>query len=258
MHNIVQLLDAHAWMAVASCVQTLYIREGETWSTHTLDSIHIVKADLDRVWSFFSSPANLGRITPRSMGFVIHTPDPVTDRRCHHRLHGPSACSASRRGGRRRIDEVEAPHPLPRHPAQGPLQSWVHEHRFTLLSEGGVRLDDHVEYELPLGPLGSLAPPTRRARAARAPLRLPCHGHRPDLRAGRRPSRRASGQHRRGRRDRLRGCEIAARAAPARPPRDRALLARRGSARTAARRHRAAPGRRARPGQPPRSAGGRR
>ncbi len=39
---------------------------------------------------------------------------------------------------------------------RGPYKSWVHEHRFTEV-DGGVRMDDRVEYEMPYGPLGSLA-----------------------------------------------------------------------------------------------------
>ena len=36
----------------------------------------VVPADLDRVWSFFSNPTNLDRITPSSMGFSMRTTDP--------------------------------------------------------------------------------------------------------------------------------------------------------------------------------------
>ena len=124
--------------------------------THTLDSFHTVKADLDRVWSFFSSPTNLGRLTPRSMGLVLHTPEPVTtvgatfDYTLRPLFGIPTRWQS-------RIEGVEAPHRFRDIQLSGPYSSWVHEHRFTLLSEGGVRLDDHVEYELPLGPLGSLA-----------------------------------------------------------------------------------------------------
>ncbi len=121
---------------------------------HTLDSTHIVKADLERVWDFFSRARNLGRITPRSMGFDIHTPDPVTETGAvidytvrplfgiptHWQTH---------------IDEVEAPLRFRDVQAKGPYRSWVHEHRFTPVTDG-VRMDDHVEYELPLGPLGTL------------------------------------------------------------------------------------------------------
>ncbi len=121
---------------------------------HTLDSTHVVKADLEQVWDFFSRARNLGRITPRSMGFDIHTPDPVTENGAvidytvrplfgiptHWQTH---------------IDAVEAPRRFRDVQAAGPYKSWVHEHRFTPVMDG-VRMDDHVEYELPFGPLGEL------------------------------------------------------------------------------------------------------
>ena len=45
----------------------------------TLRSSHIVPADLETVWRFFSNARNLGRISPRSMSFEIHTDEPSTE-----------------------------------------------------------------------------------------------------------------------------------------------------------------------------------
>ena len=121
---------------------------------HTLDSSHIVRADPQRVWAFFSRRRNLGRITPRSMRFGIP-----------HR-------SAIDRGGltieytlrplfgipvqwRTLIDEVEARHRFRDVQEKGPYKSWLHQHRFTAV-EDGVRMDDRVEYEMPFGPVGAL------------------------------------------------------------------------------------------------------
>lgn len=121
---------------------------------HTLHSSHIVKAEPERVWSFFSSARNLGRITPRSMGFTMHTPDPVIEagtiiEYTVRPLFGIPV------GWQTRIDEVEAPIRFLDIQAQGPYRSWVHEHRFTPVQDG-VRMDDRVDYELPLGPIGGL------------------------------------------------------------------------------------------------------
>lgn len=38
----------------------------------------------------------------------------------------------------------------------GPYRLWIHEHRFESISTG-VRMTDHVTYQLPFGPLGNLA-----------------------------------------------------------------------------------------------------
>ena len=40
---------------------------------------------------------------------------------------------------------------------QGPFRSWKHTQRFTPTPEGGVRIDDVIEYERPGGVLGRLA-----------------------------------------------------------------------------------------------------
>lgn len=37
---------------------------------------------------------------------------------------------------------------------QGPFRRWIHQHRFHAAGEEETRLEDHLDYELPLGPLG--------------------------------------------------------------------------------------------------------
>ena len=45
---------------------------------HSLIATQIIPADADRTWAFFSNSANLGRITPAGLGFVMHsTPEPA-------------------------------------------------------------------------------------------------------------------------------------------------------------------------------------
>jgi NADH dehydrogenase len=117
-----------------------------------LQATQIVPADLQRVWAFFSSPRNLGRITPRSMGFHLRTPDVTTE-------SGATIDYTIRpllgipMHWRTLIDRVDAPASFRDIQMKGPYRSWVHEHRFSAV-EGGVRMDDRVEYEMPFGPLG--------------------------------------------------------------------------------------------------------
>lgn len=121
---------------------------------HILSSSHVVHADPDRVWDFFSRAQNLGRITPRSMSFEIHTPEPSTE-------SGSTIDYTVRplfgipTKWRTLIDEVDAPNRFRDVQEKGPYKSWVHEHRFAPV-EGGVRMDDRVEYEMPFGPIGAL------------------------------------------------------------------------------------------------------
>ena len=58
---------------------------------HILSSSHTVPADLEQVWDFFSRAENLGRITPRSMDFDMHTAEPMTHAGVDHRLHPATA-----------------------------------------------------------------------------------------------------------------------------------------------------------------------
>ena len=124
-------------------------------SKHTLVSTQVVPADLGRVWSFFSDPRNLGRITPRGVGFQLHTPDAIIE-------DGATIDYTIRplfgipTGWRTLIDRVDAPRAFRDVQLRGPYRSWVHEHRFTPI-QGGVRMDDAVEYELRFGALGELA-----------------------------------------------------------------------------------------------------
>ncbi len=121
---------------------------------HVLSGSHTIAADIDTVWEFFSRAENLGRITPRSMDFDIHTEDPSTatgsliDYTVRPLFGIPTRW-------RTRIDEVDAPHRFSDSQEKGPYKSWVHEHRFAEV-EGGVRMDDRVEYEMPFGPIGAL------------------------------------------------------------------------------------------------------
>jgi ligand-binding SRPBCC domain-containing protein len=48
----------------------------------------------------------------------------------------------------------------------GPYKTWVHTHRFIPIP-GGTAIEDDVEYELPLGWLGTLALPLVRRQLAR-------------------------------------------------------------------------------------------
>ncbi len=122
---------------------------------HILTSRHEIPASVERVWDFFSRAENLGRITPRSMGFELHTDRPSTESGATLDYTIRPLFGIAVRW-RSRIDAVDAPNAFRDTQERGPYKSWVHEHRFTEV-EGGVRLDDRVEYEMPYGPFGPLA-----------------------------------------------------------------------------------------------------
>ena len=121
----------------------------------TLDASQLVPADLDRVWSFFSNPANLGRITPSSMGFAMRTAHPrmAEDAVIEYTVRPLFGIPLS---WRTEIRDFAPPTGFRDIQVRGPYRRWEHTHTFTAM-RGGTRVDDHIEYEVPFGPLGSLA-----------------------------------------------------------------------------------------------------
>ena len=112
-----------------------------------------IDAPIADVFSFFSDPANLARITPRSLGFEIvdapKRPLRAGDRiRYSIRILGipiPWVSHISEwEEGTRFVDEQE----------KGPYRRWRHEHLLRP-SGNGVAMHDRVEYELPLGRIGA-------------------------------------------------------------------------------------------------------
>lgn len=122
---------------------------------YTLDRAQEIHAPLDRVFAFFSDPANLSRITPAWLKFRMIGAPPATlaeGSRIEYRIRwGPLTLLWVTRISRW-IPGVEFQDVQER----GPYRTWVHTHRFT---EQGrlVLMKDHVDYELPLGALGRLA-----------------------------------------------------------------------------------------------------
>jgi ligand-binding SRPBCC domain-containing protein len=110
---------------------------------------------MDRVWEFFSSASNLPLITPKWLGFVIHTPESI--------VIGKDAIFdyTIRWAGvpvkwRTQMLDWEPPHRFVDLQIRGPYSLWHHEHRFEPLEGGGVRCFDRVIYQLPLGWIGQM------------------------------------------------------------------------------------------------------
>jgi ligand-binding SRPBCC domain-containing protein len=107
------------------------------------------------VFPFFADAANLERLTPPFLGFQILTPRPIAmgpGTRIEYRikLNGISM------KWRTLIETYEPGVMFVDTQERGPYKVWRHTHTFEDVP-GGTRLGDVVEYQLPLGPLGSLA-----------------------------------------------------------------------------------------------------
>lgn len=107
------------------------------------------------VFAFFSDPANLERLTPRTLSFRILTPQPIPMRAgatIDYRL----SLSGIPFRWRTVIELFEPESRFVDVQASGPYRSWRHTHEFVEVP-GGTLIRDHVAYELPLGPLGAIA-----------------------------------------------------------------------------------------------------
>ena len=124
-------------------------------ATHRLHASQLIDRPIDEVFAFFARPENLGRITPPAMGFRQLSTDLEmrTGLEIDHQIRPLPGIPMRWRS---RIETCDPPNGFTDVQVRGPYRSWVHRHAFTAV-DGGTRIDDDVEYALPLGPLGELA-----------------------------------------------------------------------------------------------------
>lgn len=122
---------------------------------HILETKIRIEAPIEEVWDFFSSPANLKKITPPGMGFHILSgakqkmyPGQIITYKVKP-VAGISLKWVTE------ITHVEHYRYFVDEQRFGPYSMWHHEHHFREV-EGGVEMTDRVSYKLPLGLLGRL------------------------------------------------------------------------------------------------------
>lgn len=116
-----------------------------------------LNCDIETAWSFFSSPLNLSKITPKNMGFnVISNLESkdiyegmIIDYMVSPVLHIPLKWVT-------KITQVEKNKSFTDFQKKGPYKYWNHFHEF-VPNEKGVLMKDTVDYELPFGLLGRIA-----------------------------------------------------------------------------------------------------
>lgn len=131
---------------------------------HTLQASQLIKAPLSEVWDFFSSPANLSKITPARMNFDIkHIEGRETDSGMSYKMfkgqqikYKVTVMPLVRLTWVTEITQVEEFKSFVDEQLQGPYTLWRHLHTFEETSEG-VMMRDKVDYSIPLGILGRAA-----------------------------------------------------------------------------------------------------
>jgi ligand-binding SRPBCC domain-containing protein len=114
-----------------------------------------IAAPLPEVFAFFSEPANLGLITPPSMGFrIVEGPD--RSLRAGDRIVYRIRVAGLPLRWVTRITEWEENRTFTDVQEKGPYSVWVHTHTFEEV-DGKVRMHDLVRYELPLGMVGRIS-----------------------------------------------------------------------------------------------------
>ena len=122
-----------------------------------LHRVQLIPAPLDKVWSFFADPANLPKITPPDMQFVILSPS-RGDRIYAGELieYKLRPLPWMRVRWLTEITQVEEGHYFVDEQRRGPYKLWHHQHHFRKI-DGGVEMTDLVHYMAPLGVFGDLA-----------------------------------------------------------------------------------------------------
>ena len=123
--------------------------------TYTLERTQLIPRPLAEVFPFFSDAGNLEAITPAFLQFKILTPRPIPMRAgtfidYRIRLLGIPM------HWRTQIESFDPPHRFTDIQIRGPYRLWHHTHEFLDVPEGTL-MTDLVQYQMPLGPIGSLA-----------------------------------------------------------------------------------------------------
>jgi ligand-binding SRPBCC domain-containing protein len=124
---------------------------------YSLTRIQKFPVPADTLWNFITSPANLKKITPEKMGFVITSDTPV-DKTYPGLIisYKISPIWNIPLNWVTEITHVESKKYFADEQRFGPYQLWHHKH-FLKEIDGGTEMTDIVHYKIPFGFLGDLA-----------------------------------------------------------------------------------------------------
>jgi ligand-binding SRPBCC domain-containing protein len=123
---------------------------------YALERSQVIRASLADVWSFFSDPHNLSKLTPPWLNLVVSGDTP-------HQIHPGMIITYKIRAiaGFPANWVTEISHLINQRlfvdeQRFGPYRFWHHQHHFRE-TEDGIEVRDLVHYSLPLGHLGRFA-----------------------------------------------------------------------------------------------------
>ena len=124
---------------------------------YKLQKQQLIKAPIQAVWDFFSSPANLAKLTPPYMKLQV-TSGPLPDYTYAGQIitYKVSPLLGVPLSWMTEITHVERYKRFVDEQRFGPYKLWHHQHHFSEHSNG-VLMTDIVHYALPLWFIGSLA-----------------------------------------------------------------------------------------------------
>jgi ligand-binding SRPBCC domain-containing protein len=134
---------------------------------YALERTLFIPAPIAEVFGFFEDPANLAKITPKSVGFRDLTPGARPMRLGMRIIHEIRWLGFPVRW-HTLIEEYDPPHRFVDTQTKGPYKYWRHEHIFEP-APGGTVMRDRVQCELPFGILGHV---THRLIVARQLQRI--------------------------------------------------------------------------------------
>lgn len=123
---------------------------------YTLEVKQFVAVPMSEAWEFFSSPANLSKITPEHMGFHITSGIPQKMYAGQIIAYKVSPIPGIRTNWVTEITQVSEGRYFVDEQRFGPYRMWHHEHHFEA-QNGGVLMTDRVSYKLPFGIIGRFA-----------------------------------------------------------------------------------------------------
>jgi ligand-binding SRPBCC domain-containing protein len=124
---------------------------------YNLKRTQILPISIVEAWDFFSSPANLSKITPAHMGFKIlyisGGSKMYPGQLIHYIVNGLPGIPMN---WITEITHVKEMHYFVDEQRFGPYALWHHQHHFKEV-EGSVEMTDEVNYAIPFGFIGQLA-----------------------------------------------------------------------------------------------------